>query len=279
MPARDTPTPSLSAARRSSDAMEVADLLRALRRRWPLSLLVFAIALAAAAWTYTNTKPLQQSTSAVLLIPPTTPANPNPLLQLDNNLSQLAVVLAATMESDASRQLLAQQSATASFSIQTLADPSPNVAQLSARIEFTTRAISGEMARRTAYALVAEASVQLSHLQAQTSITSSNKVRVLQLSAASQPVIVGNGRIRAAGVTAALLFAVGAFNIVVFDAVWTRTRGRGTGRKRRERSLLTNGLSAENLAPPAVYQSDGRSVPTTEPSSRPRRTPPVRFPP
>lgn len=204
--------------------MEVADLFRALRRRWVLTFLVIVLAAGGSVWTYSHTQPTLQSTSSVLILPPSTRSDPNPLLGLDNNLSQLAVVLAATLESDATRQLLAKQNATAGYSIQTVANTAQNVAQLSARLEFTTSSASAQIAELTATALVQQASDQLALLQTRMSVKSGDEVQVLPLSAASQAVPVGNGRSRAAGATAAGLLVIGAGLVILLDYALGRRR-------------------------------------------------------
>jgi capsular polysaccharide biosynthesis protein len=213
----------------------VGDVIARIFSHWVLLLLVVAIAAAGAGVAFRRIKPSYVSTSSVLLVPPATASDPNPLLSLDNNLSQLAVVLGAALESNASREQLARQQATADFTIESIANPSPNLAQLSARIEFTATDLNRAAAVRTANILVNEARAQLVQLQDQTGIDANNQVRVLKLAGASPPLPVGNSRLRATGIAGAGIVVLGCVVIIIVDSVQLRRRRRlsATGRNRR----------------------------------------------
>lgn len=242
--------------------MDVTDLVRRLaRRRWAV-LLVVVVAVAAAAVTWLGSGASQQSSAAVVIVPPTlgtAVADENPLLNLDNNLAQLATVLSAALQSADVGAALEAQGATATYSISTVTGTDPSFAQLSPQLVFTVTGSSAAVARRTASALVGQARSQLLSLQQQADVPGDARATLLQVVPPTAATSIGGGRVKSAGSVFLALLVLGLLAVLLADALLGRRfvapgpDDRPAPIERRRRARLTAERGAD--APPPVPRS------------------------
>lgn len=205
--------------------MDVTDLLRRLarRRRAVIAVAVVAIVAAGIAWLSAGTS--QQSSAAVVIVPPqlgSAVVYENPLLNLDNNLAQLATVLSASLESSDVGNALQEQGATATYSISTVTGNDPSFAQLSPQLVFTVTGSDASLAQRTATALVAQARSQLSSLQAQANVPSTARATLVQVVPPTDGQSVGGGRLKSSGSVFLAILILGLLGVLLADELLRR---------------------------------------------------------
>jgi hypothetical protein len=223
--------------------VDVTDLLRRLLRRRVAVLAVLVLALVAALGGYASAGSSRQSGAAVVIVPPplgNAVSEQNPLLNLDNNLAQLATVLAGAMQSTAVGDALADAGATASFSISTVTGTNPSFAQLSPQLSFTVTGADATVTKRTAQVLVTEARSQLAALQRQADVPANARATLVVTVPPIDAELVSGGRLRAAGSFGLAVLVLGLVLLLVVDEVTTRRRTRARqvaiARRRRDRA-------------------------------------------
>jgi hypothetical protein len=223
--------------------VDVTDLLRRLLRRRIAVLVVLVLVLVAALAGYASAGSSRQSGAAVVIVPPplgSAVSDQNPLLNLDNNLAQLATVLAAAMQSTAVGNALAGAGATASFSISTTTGTNPSFAQLSPQLTFTVTGSDATVTKRTAQLLVTEARSQLAALQKQANVPPDARATLVVAVPPVDAELVSGGRLRAAGSFGLAVLVLGLVVLLVVDEAISRRRTRARqvaiARRRRDRA-------------------------------------------
>jgi hypothetical protein len=224
-------------------AVDVTDLLRRLLRRRIAVLVVLVLVLVAALAGYASAGSSRQSGAAVVIVPPplgNAVSEQNPLLNLDNNLAQLATVLAGAMQSTAVGDALARAGATSSFSISTVTGTNPSFAQLSPQLSFTVTGSDATVTKHTAQLLVSEARVQLAALQKQADVPAGARATLVVTVPPVDAELVSGGRLRAAGSFGLAVLVLGLVVLLVVDEAITRRRTRARqvaiARRRRDRA-------------------------------------------
>ncbi|MHA3702426.1 hypothetical protein ACXR2U_09580 [Jatrophihabitans sp. YIM 134969] len=209
--------------------MNVADVGRALLRH-PVWLVVgIVLAVVAGGATFSKVAPEQQSTASLVILPPAfgdQVTSQNPYLNLDNTLAQLATIVGSALTSGRGQQALAEQGATAAFTITNTTSDNPSFAQLSPELVFTVTDPVAQKARFTAERLVAEAAIQLDALQDRAQVPAKARARAVTVSEPSQATLAGDGQIRAGGGVGLIVLVLAAAAIVLLDAAVSRRRRR-----------------------------------------------------
>jgi len=229
--------------------MNVADLGRTLLRRRVFTAAAVVVALLAGVLAWSAAQSSRQSTATVVIVPPRVSddaAGRNPLLNLSNNLAQLATVLASALQSGPVNDALAAGGNTASYTVSNVTSNNPSFAQLSPELQFTTSARSGAVTQRTAEALVAQATTQLDVLQRKTAVPAGSRATIVEVAAAGPGSVVGSGRLRAAGAVGIVVLVLGLVLVLLGDALLPLYR-----RRRAAARTDTKSESAHDLGDPA----------------------------
>lgn len=209
--------------------MNVADVGRALLRH-PIWLVIgLVVAVVAGGATFSVVTPTQQSTASVVIVPPTSGQDvtgQNPLLNLDNTLAQLATVVSNALTAGAGRDALAEQGATAAYTVTNTTSDNPSFAQLSPQLVFTVTDPDAARATFTAERLIVAAGDELTALQERADVAADARATVVTVSEPSAATTAGDGQIRAGGGVGLLVLVLAAAAIVLLDATVTRRRRR-----------------------------------------------------
>ncbi len=235
------------------NSVDVTDLLRRLLRRKVAVLVVGILVLLAALGGWARSGSSRQAGTAVVIVPPVlgdAVYEQNPLLNLDNNLAQLATVLAGTMQSSGVAADLARAGATADFSISTVTGTNPSFSQLSPQLTFTVTGADAPVITRTASQLVVQARAQLLQLQLQARVPARARATLVESIPPTEPEIVSGGRLRAAGSFGLAVLVLGLLAVLLIDELTTRRQVRARtvaiARRRRNRARTTANSNARN---------------------------------
>jgi hypothetical protein len=234
--------------------MDVTDLVRRLLRRWIASLAVVAVAVVAAGVAFAGAGATYQSTATIVIAPPflgDSVSEQNPMLNLSDNLAQLAIVLASAMSSPvppADSGLTEDATAGdgsavgsdggqtggavgadggATWTVSTVTGDNPSFARLSPQLVFTVTAPDAGSAEETATALVSEAGARLADLQAEVGTPFQSQARVATVVPPTPGVQAGGSAVRGAAAVGLGVVVLGLLGVLLVDEL--------LGRRRRER--------------------------------------------
>ena len=247
--------------------MRVDELVRSLTRRPVALLLVAVVGVLGAAYGWTSASTTYESRAVVLVIPPPTAAGgaaTNPLVNLDYNISQLALTVSTQLEGDEVRDAVVAAGGDGVYSADTLSSDNVAVAQLTPLISLTASGDSADGAQRAAAALVQQVSTQLTAIQTSASVAPASQATTVTSAAPTTGVAVGNAQLRAAGVTGLAAGFVALVALVALTPLLSGGRGGGGSGQRRSgvpRSAVRELLQDE-------WQRSGRNVPLTRAEAR-----------
>ncbi|MBU8808610.1 hypothetical protein KL953_06850 [Mycolicibacterium goodii] len=189
-------------------ALNVAQFLRSLLRR-PIALMLLAMSAAVAGYAgFTSTSATYESTAVAVVIPPgsgSTDAMLNPLINLDNDMAQLAAVVATSIQAEGGVAAATGAGGTGNFTVDTIYGDASMYAQLSSQLVITAQGPDPESARSAAAALVEYARTCLNKLQLDSAVPVVNNALLIPSVEPSD-----GTKIPTSGVRAAASYALGA---------------------------------------------------------------------
>jgi capsular polysaccharide biosynthesis protein len=225
-------------------------------------LLVALIGVLGAAYGWTSASTTYESRAVVLVIPPSGAAGSaasNPLVNLDYNISQLALTVSTQLESDTVRDAIVDAGGDGVYSADTLSSDNAAVAQLTPLISLTASGDSADGAQRAAAALVEQVSTQLAAIQTSANVAPASRATAVTSAAPTTGVASGNAQLRAAGVTG---LAAGFVALVALVALTPLLGGAGG------RSVSGVPRSAVRELLQDEWQRSGRNVPLSRAEAR-----------
>ena len=248
--------------------MRVDELVRSLTRRPVALLLVALIGVLGAAYGWTSASTTYESRAVVLVIPPAvTDAGTasNPLVNLDSNMSQLALTVSTQLAGDDVRTAVVAAGGDGVYSADTLSSDNAAVAQLTPLISLTASGASADGAQQAAAALVEQVSTQLASIQTAADVAPTSQAKAVTSAAPTTGVAVGNAQLRAAGVTG---LAAGFVALVALVALTPLLGGRGAGAGAAGRGRSGVSRSAVRELLEDEWQRSGRNVPLSRAEAR-----------
>ncbi len=246
--------------------MRVDELVRSLTRRPVALLLVALIGALGAAYGWTSASTTYESRAVVLVIPPAvTDAGTatNPLVNLDSNISQLALTVSTQLAGDEVRTAVVAAGGDGVYSADTLSSDNAAVAQLTPLISLTASGGSADGAQQAAAALVGQVSTQLAAIQTAADVAPTSQAKAVTSAAPTTGVAVGNAQLRAAGVTG---LAAGFVALVALVALTPLLGGGRDGAAGRGGSGVPRAAVRELLED--EWQRSGRNVPLSRAEAR-----------
>ncbi|MCD9198976.1 hypothetical protein [Aeromicrobium wangtongii] len=233
--------------------MRVDELVRSLLRR-PMGLvLVVLIALGGAGYGWRSASTTYESTASVLILPPAGSdgtASSNPLVNLDYNMSQLALTVSSQLQSDQVQEAVADAGGDGAYSADTLSSENSAIAQLTPMVALVASASTAEGARSAAAALVDQVSVQLAEIQESANVPGAARATAVISTPPGAGSAVGSARLRAAGV---LGLACGFAALLGLVALQPSARGGGRSRSGVPKAAIRARLQEE-------WERSGRNV-------------------
>jgi hypothetical protein len=221
--------------------VDVTDLVQRLLRRWIATVLVVLLAVLAAGAAYSRAGSTYASTATVVIVPPVlgdTVTDQNPLLNLDNNLAQLATVLASSLGAATMDERAGLESGSgtgidsgASYTISTVTGDNPSFAQLSPQLVIDVTASTPEGAVRTSTALVAASSARLDELQSQAGTPFLSRATLVTVVSPTPAEAAGSERLRAGGSVGLGVLVLGLLGVLLLDELLTRRSSRAARRE------------------------------------------------
>jgi hypothetical protein len=240
--------------------VRVDELVRSLLRRPVALVLVVLVALAGAAYGWRSASVTYESSASVLIIPPPGTegtASSNPLVNLDHNISQLALTVSSQLQADAVRDAVVAAGGNGVYGADTLSSDNSAVAQLTPMVAVVASAPTADGARAATATLVDQTAVQLAAIQAAADVPAAARATVVVSAPPSDGVAAGGGRMRAAGVLGlATGFAV-LLALVAAQPLLGGRRGTSGVPRAEVRALLQQ-----------EWERSGRNVPLTRAEAR-----------
>lgn len=249
--------------------MRVDELMRSLLRRPVALVLIIVLAVAGALVGYSSAASTYQSSATVLVVPPNAPeadGTPgNPFTRLDFSTSQLALVVATQLDSDAVRDQVVDAGGSGQYDTDTLSGSNSATAQLTPQVRLTATGATPEGAGAAMDVLVDEASTQLAAVQSASNVPLAAQTEIVVSSPASTPVVVGNPQVRAAGVFGIAAGFLSLLAVVAFLPLLERRSRRASpvarvrGRRsraasKRDATAQRPRLAAVGIVPAAVFE-------------------------
>lgn len=263
--------------------MRVDELMRSLLRR-PLALLVIvAIAAAGAFAGYSRAASTYQSSATVLIVPPTASDGTvdNPFTRLDFSTSQVALIVATQLDSDAVRDQVVAVGGSGQYDTDTLSGDNSATAQLTPQVRINATSATAEGASAAVDVLIDQAGAQLAAVQSASNVPTAAQTEIVVSSPPTTPALVGNPQVRAAGV---LGIAGGFLALLALVAVLPfldrRTRRKAAVAPAEDAAPELRFPTAVSPAGPPAQTTrteattDDEAAPTT--SATPDRTPSLR---
>lgn len=233
--------------------MRVDELVQSLTRRPLALLLVVLVAVVGAAYGWTSASTTYESKAVVLIIPPSaTDGGPgtNPLVNLDYNMSQLALTVSSQLQDDAVREAVVSAGGDGVYGADTLSSDNAAVAQLTPLVSLTASGDSADGAQRAVTALVGEASRQLAAIQTTAGVPATAQATTVVSAEPTTGAASGNAQLRAAGV---LGLAAGFAALLALVAAQPLLQGGSRSRSNVPRSAVRALLQEE-------WERSGRNV-------------------
>lgn len=235
--------------------MDVRDLFRSLFRR-PLAVAVvvaFVIAAAVLGWHSANTS--NQSSAVVVVIPPGA-GNPdaglNPFINLNNNIAQLATVLASVMQSGPAMAAVEATGASGDYTVSSITDDHSSSPQLSTQVQVAVTGPDADTSLAGANALLDFADGQLHDIQTHAGVPASSLAQMVVSVEPEQGVPLARNAVRAAGAYAVAAALAGLLLLILLDGAIRL----GTASRRRH---ATPGKRGQPVA--AIVEESTEDVP------------------
>jgi capsular polysaccharide biosynthesis protein len=253
--------------------VRVDELVRSLTRKPVALLLVALVGVLGAAYGWTSASTTYESRAVVLVIPPAATdaaGTTNPLVNLDSNISQLALTVSTQLAGDDVRSAVVAAGGDGIYSANTLSSDNAAVAQLTPLISLTASGPSADGARQAAEALVEQVSTQLTAIQTSAGVAPASQASAVTSAAPTTGVAAGNPQLRAAGVTGLAAGFVALVALVALTPLLGGGRGgadvRGGDAGGRGRSGVSRAAVRELLQD--EWQRSGRNVPLSRSEAR-----------
>jgi hypothetical protein len=253
--------------------MNVADFLRSLLARPLACALIVGLALVAGVAGVMTAPRSYQSTTVLVIIPPGS-GNPdammNPLVNLTNNMAQLAAVVATKMRTDGGSVATAA-GGTGEFTVDTTFGDSPTFAQLTSQLVIQAKASNAVTAQRTTQALADYASTALQKIQADSWVPSHNNA-VTVTSVTPQPgTEVSNSPIKSGAAYAFATILAGLILLIGYDGPLSKRRGNRSSNNSANGRNSTDGRDSGDHEAGRGGQPDRESIDHTDvwPSDEP----------
>lgn len=236
--------------------MELGVFWRSLRQRWYLVLALAVLAGAATFLVAQRVGPAYEATGTVLVFPPTKSQGPSGELSTDNpylslgGVSQARDVLVRSLTSKSVSDEFGKEYPDTSFEVV------PDYTNNAPIIVFTVEAAAPEDAVSALRALMDRVPTELSQLQSELDLSSSERVTSLALTRDERPSVTHKVQIRAAILVAAVLGGTGLLLIALIDGLLAGRRERRTA------------MSAEQASPLQHIEEGPRDTPSDVAGSR-----------
>jgi capsular polysaccharide biosynthesis protein len=255
--------------------VRVDELVRSLTRRPVALLLVALVGALGAAYGWSSASTTYESRAVVLIIPPAgvdAPEGPaaNPLVNLDDSISQLALTVSSQLQGDEVRNDVVAAGGDGVYSADTLSSDNAAVAQLTPLISLTASGGTAEGAQRAAAALVRQTSTQLAEIQDVANVPAASQAKVVTSAAPTTGIAAGNAQLRAAGVTGLAAGFVALVALVALTPLLGGRRRAGTDGARPGGASARSEVSRAEVRAllEDEWQRSGRNVPLTRAEAR-----------
>jgi capsular polysaccharide biosynthesis protein len=238
----------------------VDELVRSLTSRPVALLLVALVGVLGAAYGWSSASTTYESRAVVLVIPPSsTDGGPgtNPLVNLDYNISQLALTVSTQLEGDEVRDAVVAAGGDGTYAADTLSSDNAAVAQLTPLVSLTASGDSADGAQRAAATLVEQASEQLTAIQAAANVPAESQATAVTSAAPTAGIASGNAQLRAAGMTGLAAGFVALVALVALTPLLGGRRGRSGVSRAAVRALVQD-----------EWLRSGRNVPLSRAETR-----------
>ncbi len=218
--------------------MNLAEFVAKFLRRPILLAVIVILAVVAGVLGMKSAKAEYETTATMVVIPPgsgSPDAGLNPLINLNNNIAQLAVIVATTVQTTDAANHLTERNGARITAVTTTAGDASSFAQLSPQIVFTTRAADPDSARLGAESVIDYAREQLIRIQAEAAVPPRNNALIVVGAKPAMGEPVGKGGPKAAAAYALAVVTGGILAILIADAIleWWRRRRSAQPRRRR----------------------------------------------
>lgn len=201
-----------------------------------------------------------QSTAVVVVLPPGS-GNPdamlNPLVNMNDNIAQLAAVLATVLRTDGG-PVAAEAGGDGGFTVDTTFGDSPTYAKLTSQLAIHATASTPEGAQHAAQALADYVGTALVKIQADARVPSQNNSITVASVTPQTGTEVSNSPLRSGASYAVATLLIGFVLLIAYDAVRARfaerspTKTQGARRKRPRHAEVT---AAETPEPTELAES------------------------
>jgi hypothetical protein len=227
-------------------ALNVAQFLRSLGRR-PIALALLAIVAAAAGYIgLSSTASVYQSTAVAVVIPPgsgSPDAGLNPLVNLNNDMAQLAAVVATAIQGEGGQRAALEAGGTGNFTVTTTYGDASLYAQLTSQLVIVADGPDPDSARQAAAAVVEYARSCLNKIQLDSAVPVVNNALLIPSVEPSTAVKMPTSAVRAAATYALGAVLAGLVVLLLID-----TAREWIQRWRRNRSPSGTATDAANEA-------------------------------
>lgn len=227
-------------------------------RRWMVVVPICILAVVAGVMGARSTQVVYESTASVIVIPPgsgSPVATDNPLINLNDNIVQLAFLLAGTLNSASAAQRVADVAPSASYEVSNASGDNATFGGLSPQIVISVRADSAEAASEAAAALVGFAGAELARIQANAYVPPRNNALTVTTAepSAGAPLRDGGRQV---------IKAAAGYSVAVLVAGWILLlliEGFAQSRSRRTRTRSHDALrTPDSAVPPGPVKADSR---------------------
>jgi hypothetical protein len=202
--------------------LNVAQFLRSLLRR-PIALALLAILVGIAGYVgFTSTSSTYESTAVAVVIPPgsgSPDAMLNPLINLDNDMAQLAAVLATSIQAEGGVKAATDAGGTGNFTVNTTYGDASVYAQLTSQLVITAEGPDPNSARAAAAALVEYARACLNKIQIDSAVPVVNNALLIPSVEPGSAVQVPTSGVRAAASYALGTGLIFLLALLIIDAI------------------------------------------------------------
>jgi hypothetical protein len=237
--------------------VNVANFVRSLTRRPVACALILVLAIGAGVAGWMSSASVYQSTAVLVVIPPGS-GNPdammNPLIRLDNDVAQLAAVVATKIKTDGGNQAALHAGGTGEFTVDTTFGDSTRFAQLTSQLVIVATGSDPASAQRSAVALTDFARNSLDKIQASAWVPTRNNAIIVTSVEPQWGSEVPANPLRSAAAYALGTVLAGVVLLLLYEAVSERISGR-----RRELAFDPQSRAREEAMSNSIRERDRRA--------------------
>ncbi|CDP85533.1 MULTISPECIES: hypothetical protein [Mycolicibacterium] len=188
---------------------------------------------------FSSTSSVYQSTAVAVVIPPgsgSPDAGLNPLVNLNNDMAQLAAVVATAIQGDDGHRAAADAGGTGNFTVNTTYGDAALYAQLTSQLVVTADGPDADSARRAASAVIEYARTCLNKIQLDSAVPVVNNALLIPSVEPSEAAKMPTSGVRAAATYALGALLAGLVVLLLVDVARDLAQRRPSGRKTSDSS-------------------------------------------